>query len=77
MIFNNKNKKKITIEGMMCEHCAKKVENALSSIENISKIKISVKDKCAVVSYDNELDENNIKSVIEALDYKVISIEEE
>ena len=45
----SKNKKTISIEGMHCEHCAKKVENTLSSIEGVNKVKVNLSKKEAII----------------------------
>ena len=42
----------VNIEGMMCEHCAKHVEQALSAVENVEKVKVELKKKRAVVKGD-------------------------
>ena len=47
-MFNKRIKKVVTIEGMMCEHCKNKVETSLSSINNVSKVKVNLKDKTEV-----------------------------
>ena len=39
----------IDIEGMMCEHCQKRVEEALLKVEGVSRVIISLKQKCADV----------------------------
>ena len=40
-MFGKTNKKIISIEGMHCEHCAKKVKTVLSSIEGVNKVKVN------------------------------------
>lgn len=64
----------VLIEGMSCNHCTNSVNKALSKIEGIDNIKVSLTDKCASFSSDKKLDENYIKNIIEDLDFKVISI---
>lgn len=75
-MFSKKNKKIIEIDGMMCNHCAKKVESALLSIENISKVKIDLKGKKAIITLNGAVDNDEIKTKIEDIEYKVIKIEE-
>ena len=57
-------KKIMHIEGMMCEHCKSKVENALGSIEGVSKVKVSLKDKNAIITSKVEIDDEIIKKSI-------------
>lgn len=75
-MFNKKNKKKVIIEGMMCSHCAEKVEKALMTLENVSKVKVDLKEKSATVFYDQSIKEEDIKNKIAELEYKVIDIKE-
>lgn len=74
-MFNKKNKKVITIEGMSCNHCVQKIENTLNSIEGVKKVKINLKNKNATITTNKNVDDNIIKNKIENLDYKVIDIE--
>ena len=48
-MFNKKVKKVVTIEGMMCEHCKSKVEKALLELKDVSKVKVSLKDKTVII----------------------------
>jgi len=76
IMFNKKNKKKVIIEGMMCSHCAEKVEKTLMTLDNVSKVKVDLKDKSATIFYDKSLNEEEIKNKIAELEYKVIEIKE-
>lgn len=64
-------KKKITIEGMMCEHCVAHVKEALESL-GATAVEVSLDDGCAVCETDKSDEE--IKSVIEEEGYDVKSI---
>mgnify|MGYP004526661557 CR=1 FL=1 len=75
-MFSKNKKLKVAIDGMSCEHCSKKVEKELLEIANIQKVKISLKDKYALIFYKDNIDKNEIKNKINNLDYKVISINE-
>ena len=76
-MFNKKIKKVITIEGMMCEHCKNKVETALSSINNVSKVKVNLKDKTATIYSTASINNDDIEKIIKKLDYQIISIGED
>lgn len=73
-MFNKKIKKVVTIEGMMCEHCKSKVERALLGLEDVAKVKISLKDKTATIYSKASISDSEIKDVISNLGYKVINI---
>lgn len=74
-MFQKKKKKTIQIEGMHCMHCAKKVEEALQSLEEIKKAKVNLKTQEALIQFDHEIDEQKIKERIEDLGYHVIQIQ--
>ena len=66
-------KKVVTISGMHCEHCAKAVTEAINKIDGVSaKVKLSENE--AVVSYDRELDEEQLKRIVKDAGYRVVSI---
>lgn len=75
MIYNYNKKygdkmKKITlkIDGMHCDGCATRLENALKMKEHISKANVSFKDKKAVIEY-NEIDKKDIEKYIEEIGF--------
>ncbi len=68
-------KKKISIEGMSCQNCVKHVEHALRNVDGVKDVKVSLKDKNAVVKVnDNVTDDVLTLAVIEA-GYEVKGIE--
>lgn len=73
-MFNKKIKKVITIEGMMCEHCKAKVEKSLLELDNVTKVKVSLKDKTATIYSSVSIPDEDIIDTINKLDYKVASI---
>ena len=73
-MFNKKIKKVITIEGMMCDHCKSKVEKALLELNDVSKVKVNLKDKTATIYSKSSISEKDIINAINKLDYKVINI---
>ena len=75
-MFNKKIKKVVTIEGMMCEHCKNKVETSLSSINNVSKVKVNLKNKTATIYSTKSISNDDIKNSISKLDYKIVNIGE-
>ena len=74
MFGRNQIKKTIKIEGMHCEHCAKKVETALSNLDNVKKVKVNLSKKQADMTLEKEIDDKLIKDAIAELDFKVTDI---
>lgn len=67
-------KKCINIEGMHCGSCKNSVLKGLQSIEGVSA-KVSVEHKNAVVSFNQEISDEELAKVIEKRGFKVVSIE--
>ncbi|MDE7257468.1 MAG: metal-transporting ATPase, partial [Clostridia bacterium] len=67
-------KKLITVEGMCCEHCASRVEKALSAVSGVVSADVKLKKNLAVVRSRDELSDDEIKRVIEEAGYKVTDI---
>jgi len=76
MFFNKKKRKIVNIEGMSCEHCAKKIETALENLTDVTKAKVDLKKKCVIINYDSSLDEILIQNTIESLGYTITGIKE-
>lgn len=57
----------IEVEGMMCMHCAKRVEDACKSVTGVEGAKVSLDDKNVTVTSNGEIDkEAVVKAIIEA-----------
>ncbi len=65
----------LKINGMMCKHCAKRVEDALNSIKGVSKINIDLENKEVNLLYKGE-DLEVFKSTIDEAGYELVSLEE-
>ena len=61
------------VEGMHCENCEIRVENALNRLDGVA-CKVSWKKKTAVVSYSQEVSEDLLKETVECLGYQVTQI---
>ena len=70
----HREKKVIYVEGMHCEHCAKKVENALLSLDGALKVKVDLNHKEVTLSSKEPIADEIIQKAIEALDYQVLEI---
>lgn len=77
MFFSKKKRKIINIEGMTCDHCAKKVQTSLENLVDVSKVKVELNKKRAIVTYDDTIDEILLQNTIEKLGYNVTGIKED
>ena len=68
-------KKIVYIDGMCCEHCAKRVENALSTVANVVSADVKLKKNIAVLRSRHDIDDEEIKQVVADAGYTVMSIE--
>lgn len=66
-------KKKISIEGMSCEHCVAHVKNALEGIDGVSAVEVDLEGKYATV--ETEVNNEILKEAIEEEGYDVVKIE--
>ena len=66
-------KKTVKISGMHCDHCVKSVTEAIDKIEGASA-KVNLKKEEAVVSYDREIDDDDLKKAVEEAGFKVVDI---
>lgn len=61
------------IKGMTCEHCVNNVTNAINKVPGASA-KVSLKDNEAIISYDRELSNIELRNAVEEAGYKVVSL---
>ena len=64
---------KMTIEGMMCQHCASRVRKALEALG--CKVEIELENKCALISDAAGADDNALRAAVEKQGYAVKAIE--
>ena len=58
------NKVVIKVEGMMCPHCKKRVEDIVKTFVNIVDVNASLEEKNVSITYLNEV---NVDAIIEAI----------
>jgi copper chaperone len=62
----------LKIEGMSCNHCVARVQNALTSVEGVESAKVNLEEKQAVVKYDsNKAGKEKFKNAIEVAGYQM------
>lgn len=80
---NNKTKNKkgasamqktISIEGMMCMHCVKHVNEALSKVDGVSLVEVSLENKNAIVTLTKDVSDSALKAAVENAGYDVTEI---
>lgn len=63
--------KTLVIEGMHCENCEARVENALNRLDGVA---CRVKRKTATVSFSAPVSDETLKKTVEDMGYKVMEI---
>lgn len=59
---------------MMCMHCVKHVNDALSKVSGVSSVNVSLDDKNAVVTLSTDVSDSTLKAAVENAGYDVVSI---
>ena len=67
--------KTMKIEGMMCQHCEARVKKTLEALPGVAAAEVSHEAGTAVVTLDAPVENETLKSAVEAQDYKVTGIE--
>ncbi len=70
-----KMEKTLKIEGMMCPHCEARVKKVLEALPQVEQATVSHTEGTAVVVCNAEIKDAFLKEIIEAQDYKVISVQ--
>lgn len=68
-------KKIVHIEGMCCEHCAKRVEDKLSTAKNVVSVDVKLKKKIAVIRSREDVSNEEITALVTDGGYSVTEIE--
>lgn len=73
-MFDRTEKQTLAVEGMTCGHCEQRVENAVSQISGVKKVKASHSGKSVEISYkkDVPLDTSAVEKVIVDVGFKVL-----
>lgn len=67
----------VNVEGMMCEHCEAHVREAIRNAFGVKNVTASHESGKVEVISETAIDEEKLKSVIEAEEYKVLGITSE
>lgn len=59
------------VEGMHCENCQNRIERAINKLDGVA-CTVNIKKKTATIVYSKEVDETELKNIIEDLDFQVV-----
>ena len=65
----------LRVEGMMCQHCERRVKKALENLPNIQSAETSHEKGTAIIKLTGPLDENAVKAAIEDAGYEYLGAE--
>ena len=60
----------INVSGMTCHHCAANVENAVNSVDGVTRVKVNLEENN--VEVDGSYNRNDIVKAVEKIGYKVV-----
>ncbi len=66
--------KTIEIKGMMCPHCEATVKQALEEVDGVTNAEVSHEKGTAVVTFSADVDDQGLKTAVEAKGYQVRKI---
>ena len=65
--------KKLVIPEIGCQHCVDTISKALSKVENINSLEVSIDKKTVSIDHSSELDINQIENLLLDQGYTVES----
>ena len=69
-----KMKKVVTVDGMMCMHCVAHVKDALSKVEGVSDVVVSLDEKTATLNCTENVTDQMLSDAVTNAGYTVISV---
>jgi copper ion binding protein len=63
------------IEGMMCKHCAARVEKALNQVEGVSATSVDLEGKSATVTLSAAVDNGVLAAAVTDAGYQVTDVQ--
>lgn len=67
--------KKLTIEGMSCNHCVKRVESALLDLEGLVSVKVNLSSKTAMIDVEDNFNDTLLFNAIDDAGYDLTQVE--
>lgn len=68
-------KKILTVEGMSCMKCLRKVHDALIELPGVTSVDIDLRTGTAFVGSETDIDNSRIKGAVNHIGYEVTDIE--
>lgn len=65
--------KVLTIQGMHCENCQARVENAIDRLDGVA-CQVNLRKKVAHVTYSRPVSDSELRAIVEKLGYTVTAI---
>ena len=62
----------LNVNGMMCQGCANRIKNALSTLQSVKKTEVFLDRKQVIVEADGTLNTTDLKEKIETLGFEVV-----
>lgn len=75
-MFEKKNKIIIKVDGMHCEHCAKKVTDAILKVDDGAKVKVDLKSGEVTITSKKTVDINNVKENVNETGFTFVGVKE-
>lgn len=69
------NKRKMTIEGMMCDHCKGTVEKALKGVDGVVGVSVDLATNMATVTLSKEVSDSILHKTVTNAGYEVLKME--
>lgn len=61
--------KTFTIPNISCGHCVRTIENELSELDGVQKVKADAEDKTVAVDWSSPLTEEDIRNLLSSINY--------
>lgn len=68
-------KKTVKIDGMTCMHCVAHLEKALSALEGVDSVHVSLEQKCAQLEAQASVTDEVIHEAVYDAGFDIVSIE--
>lgn len=75
-MFGKKNKIIIKVDGMHCEHCAKKVNDAILKIDKNIKVKVDLSSGEVTIISKNNIDIDSVKKNVNETGFTFVGVKE-
>ncbi len=62
----------LNVSGMSCSHCVQSIEKALSAINGINSVSVSLENKTVTIEHDGNVSFDVVKDEIESLGFDVL-----